>query len=182
MEFFFQDTKKAYHESLIEKANDYLDSIKVFSDDPEGSSSNYFNRKKQRIFNEDAHSFASGGSPLPSEEVLGSGILKLNSKLYHSRKSNMKSAPLIKNKQFSSPQFAKSSVGRKISSLHLSEEEEGRNTTYSDLELSESEEKSDVSSYVDIKNRDQRKPSIFSMLLRKNTYENLEKIEKEDSN
>lgn len=182
MELFSQDNKKTHHESLIEKAHDYLDSINVFIDDPEISCSSYFNKKKKTILNDDSRSFASGGSPLHSEENLGSGVLKLNSKLYHSRKSNMKSAPLIKSKEFSSPQLAKGSTKRKISSLQLSEEEEGRNTTYSDLEMSESDEKVDVSSNLEIKNRENKKLSIFSMLFRKSTYENLDKIEKDDSN
>lgn len=170
---------KSSHETLLEKANLFLDSIKLQKGDPESESSLYFQKKKNSIFS-DFNESKSINSLSPALSIYKNGSetpLQLTSKLFISRKNlNSPTKPI----DFSSPQPRKRTSMKKKSSYEYLEDEQNFGTS-SDFDKTDSERgtTTEISSLGDaIPNKKKKKPSIFSSLLAK-TLEDLGKFQNE---
>lgn len=153
---------KSSHETLLEKANLFLDSINLQKGDPESESSLYFQKKKNSIFS-DFNESKSINSLSPALSIYKNGSetpLQLTSKLFVSRKNlNSPTKPM----DFSSPQPRKRTSMKKKSSYEYLENEPNFGTS-SDFEKTDSERgnKTEISSLGDaIPNKKKRNHQYF---------------------
>ena len=188
-----RDPSMLHHHKLIEKAEQFLDTIGIEYGDPELSETLYFQTKKSIVCGltgleiipySQKNVFSATNSALqpPNISVSSkSSVLQIaKSHLFQTR--TRKSMPIIKPLEFSSPQLTrnKSKLKKKPSIENFSES----NYTLMDLDLSASEEeKTEPSSTFDAsRNKSLKKLSVFSNLFQKETLEDLAAWElKEDS-
>ncbi len=161
------------HEVLIDKANEFLDSLRIEFGDPASSEESYFQKKKSILFVETqddsipkAKSILSAyNSPLQ----LKSSPFLISSELYKKRVEK-KSLQLVKPLEFSSPQINNKRKKNKPSIEYFSD----NNSTLLDLEISMSEEgKNETSLCFDStkKHNNFKKTSNFSTLFQKSTLD-----------
>lgn len=169
-------------ERILEKANHYLDYLKIELGDPVLSETSFFQLKKSQIFLEISETRSSQkypslqNSPLKIQNDGRINIgLQLSSELYKSRiKTNQKSFPLIEPLEFLSPQFVKKTLKKKISIENFSQEKMNSSLLELDSFLSE-EDKTEPSLNMTTEDNKKKKKSVFSTFFQRETLEDLEK-------
>jgi len=171
-------------EQLIEKANLYLNSIKIEQGDPENSEILYFQSKRSIVFKElneiksaqKSPSLTNSPMQAPNSASAKSGTNQSNSELFKNR-PGMKSLTIIKSPLgFSSPQLLKKTSKKRPSIEDFSIMQ---SDSLADLELSEEWETTQYSANFDDskKNKSLKKVSMFSTWFNKETLEELENVE-----
>ena len=165
-----------HFEVLLEKANEFLDLMRIDFGDPKSSEESYFQKKKSMLFIETQNNsipqtksiLSAYNSPLQ----LKSSPFLISSELYKKR-IDRKSMQLVKPLEFSSPQINTKRKSKKQPSIEYFSE---NNSTLIDFEISVSEEgKNEASLNLDsTKRHHSKRTSNFSTLFQKSTLDDLE--------